>query len=111
MPEKYVPMISKRMRKPKNSQPLQNWLAAAADIELPEATFAWCPLRGASGDYCAWDATDEICANARPAYANGKWTALQTLTRTIQARRNLPVTIAQQKSSSSFDARNRKCDA
>jgi len=53
MPEKYARLISKRTRKPKTSQLLQNWPAAAADSELPEATFAWCPWHGASGDYYA----------------------------------------------------------
>jgi hypothetical protein len=83
MPEKYVQMTSKQRRNPKNSQPRQNWPAAAADSELPEATFAWCPSHGASGDYYAWGATDEICANVRPACANGRWTARRTPTRTI----------------------------
>ena len=72
VPEKYVQMTSKQKRNPKNSQPPQNWPAAAANSEPPEATFAPCPWRDASGDYCAWDATDEICANVKPAYANAK---------------------------------------
>jgi len=111
MPEKYVQMTSKQKRNPKNSQPPQNWPAAAANSEPPEATFASCPWRGASGDYCAWDATDEICENVKPAYANGKWTARRTPTRTAQAQRMSPSTIARQESSSLFDARNSGCDA
>src|SRR5579864_3912736 len=111
MPGKYVRMTSKQRRKPKNSQRPPSWPAEAADSEPPEATFACFPQRGASSDYYAWDAMDAICANVRLAYANGKWTARLTPTRTAQAQRMSPSTIGRLESSSLFDARNSRCDA
>lgn len=76
MPAKHVRTISMQKQNPKIAPPLRNWPAAAADSGRREAKIAWFPSPGASSDYCAWDETDEICANARPVYANG-WIALR----------------------------------
>lgn len=87
MQEKNGRMISKQISKPTNSQPPQSWPAAVASSELQATVSAQLALHDASGDCCAWDETDEICANVRPAYANGNWTARRTPMRTAQGRR------------------------
>src|ERR1700756_292036 len=87
MQEKNGRMISRMISRPTNLQPPQSWPAAVASSELQATVFALRPLHDASGDYCAWDETDAICANVRPAYANGNWTARRTPMRTAQAQR------------------------